>query len=226
MIQSSFWYLENVDLTGLLCPSKMKANPASYTEKSIPKDTYIYMPQDLQDKIYFIEEGRVKIGTYSTDGKEITKAILGPGELFGELALIEQSINKDFALTMEQTTLCIVGIEQMRALMKEHNGLSAFFMNLFGSRRLEMERRLESLVFKDSRTRVIEYLVELVAEKGERVGYEYVVRKFFTHQEIANLTATSRQTVTTLLNDLRSQDIISFDRRRMLVRDLEKLKKF
>ena len=64
----------------------------------------------------------------------------------------------------------------------------------------------------------------MVGKRGQRVGYEYVVRKFITHQEIANLTATSRQTVTTVLNDLRNRNLLTFNRRRLLVRDLDALK--
>lgn len=97
-------------------------------------------------------------------------------------------------------------------------------MKIMGSRMLEMENRLESLVFKDSRTRIIEYLHELGNKKGQRVGYETLVRKFMTHQEIANLTATSRQTVTTVLNELRNKNVITFNRRRLLIRDMDQLK--
>ena len=79
-------------------------------------------------------------------------------------------------------------------------------MKIMGSRMLEMEQRLESLVFKDSRTRIIEFLKDLADKKGQRVGYEILVRKFMTHQDIANLTATSRQTVTTVLNELRNKN--------------------
>ena len=107
--------------------------------------------------------------------------------------------------------------------MREHNGLSMFLMKIMGSRVLEMEKRLESLVFKDSRTRIVEFLQELARKKGQRVGYEVVVRKFITHQEIANLTATSRQTVTTVLNELRSKNILTFNRRRLLIRDMDRL---
>ena len=96
-------------------------------------------------------------------------------------------------------------------------------MKMMGSKVLEMENRLESLVFKDSRSRIVEFIQELVKKRGQRVGYEWVVRNFITHQEIANLTATSRQTVTTVLNELRSADILTFNRKRLLVRDLEKL---
>jgi len=70
----------------------------------------------------------------------------------------------------------------------------------------------------------VECLVKLTAQKGQQVGYEWVLRNPITHQEIANLTATSRQTVTTTLNDLRYARILTFNRKRLLVRDLEKLK--
>jgi CRP/FNR family cyclic AMP-dependent transcriptional regulator len=111
----------------------------------------------------------------------------------------------------------------MKSLLRDHNGLNMFLMRIMGSRVLEMEKRLESLVFKDSRTRIVEYLRDLATNKGQRVGYEMLVRNFLTHQEIANLTATSRQTVTTVLNELRNDNILTFNRKRLLIRDMEKL---
>jgi len=125
---------------------------------------------------------------------------------------------------MEDTNLCCMNNEEMKALMKDSSSVSMFMLKVMGSRVLNMENRLESLVFKDSRSRIVEFLVDEVEKKGQRIGYEYVLRGFLTHQEIANITATSRQTVTTLLNDLRNRNIITFDRRRLLVRDLDALK--
>jgi CRP-like cAMP-binding protein len=107
--------------------------------------------------------------------------------------------------------------------MREHNVLELFLMKIMGSRILEMEQRLESLVFKDSRSRGIEFLHDLGKKKGKPVGFEVEVRKFMTHQEIANLTATSRQTVTTILNELRNKNILTFNRRRLLIRDMDAL---
>jgi CRP-like cAMP-binding protein len=188
------------------------------------KGEYIFQAEDTADKIYLINNGRVKIGSYNDSGKEITKAILSKGEVFGELAIVKPGKRGDFAMAMENTDCCIIHVNQMQELMREHSGLSIFLMKVLGSRALQMESRLESLVFKDSRSRIIEYLIELVEKRGERVGYEHVVRKFITHQEIANLTATSRQTVTTVLNDLRNRNLITFNRRRLLVRDFDALK--
>lgn len=125
---------------------------------------------------------------------------------------------------MEKTTVCILSTQEMQTLMRDHNALGLFMMKIMGSRVLQMEKRLESLVFKDSRTHIIEFLYDLAQEKGHQVGFEREVRKFLTHQDIANLTATSRQTVTTVLNELRKQEILTFNRRRMLVRDMDMLR--
>lgn len=225
MDKQSLWYLENIDMQGMMCPQKMAGGHMdSFNHKTFKKSDYIYMPEEHADKIYFISDGRIKIGTYSETGKEITKSILTKGEVFGELSLIGETKRKDFAVAMEETSVCIMSVTQMKSMMKDHSTLSLFMMNIMGSRVLEMEQRLESLVFKDSRTRIVEFLENLAKKKGQRIGYEMLVRKFLTHQEIANLTATSRQTVTTVLNELRCKNVLTFNRKRLLIRDMDLLR--
>ncbi|NRA51028.1 MAG: Crp/Fnr family transcriptional regulator [Phaeodactylibacter sp.] len=226
MSDQSLWYLENIDLSGLLCPRKIgRGDLDTHEQREFEKGNYIYLPDEYADRMFFITEGRVKVGTYSDQGKEVTKAIIGPGEVFGELSMIGEDKRHDFAYAMEDTRTCVMTVDDMQGMMREHSALSLFLMRTMGSRMLEMENRLQSLVFKDSRTRIIDYLIGLVHKKGQRVGYEMLVRKFLTHQEIANLTATSRQTVTTVLNELRNKEILTFNRKRLLVRDMEALEK-
>lgn len=222
-MDNSIWYLENIDVTGIFCPKKLGDALHTHDKKVFKKGDYIYLPEQSSDKIYFMTEGRVKIGNYSDSGKEITKAILNKGEVFGELSLVGEGTRRDFAYAMEETTVCAITTADMSNLIKDHSSLSLFMMKIMGSRVLEMEQRLESLVFKDSRTRIVEFLLDLANKKGERVGFERVVRKFITHQEIANLTATSRQTVTTVLNELRTKNLLTFNRKRLLIRDMTKL---
>lgn len=222
---NAFWHLENIDVTSIFCPLKVKAGQLdSHPHRTVQRGEFIFLPDSEADKVFLILDGRVKIGAIGNDEKEITKAILNPGDVFGELSLIGIGKHHDFAQAMEKTTLCALTMPEIRALMREYSGFGLFLMNIMGRRILDVERRLESLVFKDSRTRVVECLYRLGTDKGQRVGYEVVVRKFITHQEIANLTATSRQTVTTILNDLRNRNILTFDRKRLLIRDMERLK--
>ena len=208
---------------GIFCPDKMQRNTDLHQEKVFKKGEFIYVKDDESDKIFMLIRGRVKIGVYGEADKEIIKAVLGKGEVFGELALVSNEKRNEFAQAMEETEVCMIRKKDLHLLFKDRSSIQNFFLRLFGSRILALEHRFERLVFKDSRSRVIDFLIELADDNGERVGYEIVVRKFLTHQEIANITATSRQTVTTVLNDLRSKDLIKFDRRRLLIRDREKL---
>ena len=192
----------------------------SHLQKTFKKGEYIYLPNEHSDRLYFITNGSIKVGTYSDEGKEITKAILMPGHVFGELSLVGEGRRRDFAVALEETNTCIVSVNEMKGLLREHTALNLYIMRLLGSKLLKMEQRLESLVFKDSRSRIVDFLKDLATERGQRVGYEMVVRRFYTHQEIANLTATSRQTVTTVLNELKKKNIITFNRRRLLIRDM------
>lgn len=191
----------------------------------VRKGEYIYVPQDRSKNIYFIAEGKVKIGAMGEGGREITKIILGKGEVFGEFAILGKESKNDFAQAVEDTKLCVSSQDEIKNLMRNHNQLSLFFLNMLGSRLLKMERRLESLVFKDSKTRIIEFILEQIETNGIRVGYEWVVRPSLTHQDIANLTATSRQTVTTVFNELKQSNLMAFNRRRWLIRDKEALQK-
>lgn len=222
--QQSLWYLQNIDIPALLCAKTEQASDDRHLRKLFKKGECIYEPEEQADKIYFLLRGRVKIGNHGEAGREITKVIVNAGEVFGELSLIGESARRDFAFAMEDTECCVLTVDEMRHLMRDNSDINLFLMKVLGERVLEMEKRLESVVFKDSRTRIIEYLLDLANRQGQRVGFEIVVRRFITHQEIANITATSRQTVTTVLNGLRNKNLITFDRRRLLIRDLEKLK--
>lgn len=194
-----------------------------FPHRAYKKGEYIYMPEEPSDALYMVVGGKVKVGAYSPDGKEITKSILTQGDIFGELALVGEEHRRDFAVTLHDTELCMLPKADMQQLMQQDPALCQQVVQLLGYRLARMEQRLEALVFKDSRTRVIEYLRSLAQEKGQQIGYEIEVRGILTHQEMANLTATSRQTVTTVLNELRRDNVITFNRRRLLIRDLDKL---
>ena len=188
------------------------------------KEEFVYFSDEPSKHIYLVADGRIKIGSYSDDGKEIIKAILQKGEVFGELAIVGEESRREFAQAMDKVTICSLSIEDMDDLMKSNKELSFKMTKLIGLRLRKAERRIESLVFKDARTRILEFLIDSAQERGQKVGHETLVKDFLTHNDISNLTATSRQTVTTILNELRDANQINFDRKRLLIRDLDKLK--
>ncbi len=222
--KTNIWFLEEVDLFEILCPSKTPNMEEKHPPNQFKKDDYIYFPDQPSSSIYMIAEGRVKIGSYIEDGKENIKAILGKGEIFGEMALAGEDIRTDFAQAMDNGThICSMGIDDLQELMKDNQTLSLKIFKIMGFRLRKMERKITSLVFRDARTRIIEFLKDMAEEKGQKVGFETMIKNHLTHKDIASLTGTSRQTVTTVLNELRESNIINFDRRRILIRDVAKL---
>lgn len=223
--RSSLWYFEDVDLYGILCPHKVPGMKENHTFNLFQKAEFIYFPNEPSTHIYLITNGRVKIGSYTEDGKEILKAILGRGEIFGEMAIAGEERRADFAQALDaNTSVCPMTVAGLQELMKENQALSLRIFKLMGLRLRRVERKLESLVFKDARSRVVDFIREMAEERGQKVGYEMLIKTKFTHKDIASLTGTSRQTVTTILNELKTLNVINFDRRRILVRDMAKLK--
>jgi CRP/FNR family transcriptional regulator, cyclic AMP receptor protein len=131
---------------------------------------------------------------------------------------------KDFAQVMDEgTVICPLSLVNLKNLMFENRELSFKMLKLVGLRLMKLERKLELLVFKDARTRVVEFLKDAASWKGKKVGFETMIPTRLTHKDIATLTGTSRQTVTTILNELKEKNLIYFDRKKILIRDLEKL---
>ncbi len=222
---SALWYFESVNLYDILCPHKYKPMAERHTFNFFKKDQFIYFPDEPAQYIYMIAGGRVRIGHYLEDGKEVITAILGMGEIFGELALAGEEKRRDFAQAMDdKTSVCPLSIDDLKQLMYDNRELSFKMLKLVGLRLMKLERKLELLVFKDARTRIIEFIKDSATWKGKKVGYETLVPTQLTQKDIAALTGTSRQTVTTILNELKEKNLINFDRKKILVRDFANLK--
>ena len=222
--ERNLWYFEDTDLFEVLCHKKTPYMEERHVPGVYKKDDFIYFKDQSSENIYMVSNGRVKIGTYNPDGKEIVNAILTRGEIFGELALAGEDKRQDFAKAMDKDTrVCSMTIEDLQNLMVDNKEINLKILKIVGFRLRKMERKIESLVFKDARTRIVDFLKEMAMEKGQKVGFETMIKSHLTHKDIASLTGTSRQTVTTVMNELREKNLINFDRRRILIRDVEKL---
>jgi CRP/FNR family cyclic AMP-dependent transcriptional regulator len=221
----NIWFLEEVNLFEYFCPIK-KADETyeKYPKRSYPKGEFIYFSDDSSDKVFFIHSGAVKIAGYTEEGDEVIKAVLHAGEVFGEMAMFGEARRTDYAKAMEPTELCVLARDQVANLMTEVSGFRNFIMGLMGKRVVYTQKRVESLLFKDAKTRIVEYILEQGRRNGKQVSQGIRVRNHLTHQEIANYTGTSRQTVTTILNQLREENLIDFDRKAFLLKDQQGLK--
>jgi CRP-like cAMP-binding protein len=222
--ESKLWHLEQINLFRDLSKEDLERVDRVSTMKSMEKGKYIYFPEDPSNVVFLLKRGRVKIGTFSEDGKEIIKAILEPGEIFGELAITGQEKRSDFAQALDaDVRICAISKEEMISMLSQNPRLSFELTLHIGDRINKMERRFENLVFKDARQRIIDFVVDSARTKGMKIGYGYKLKHELTHQDMANLTATSRQTVTITLNELKEKGLINFDRKSILIHHIEDL---
>jgi CRP-like cAMP-binding protein len=145
--------------------------------------------------------------------------------MFGELGLVGQEKRNDFAIAMDdEVRVCTMNVEEILAMMRSNPELSIKITTTIGSRLAKVERKFESLIFKDARTRIVDLIQEMATDRGRILaGGEILLEHSLTHQDIANLTATSRQTVTTVLNELKDKEMINFDRKTILIHEMDKL---
>lgn len=212
---SSIWVLEDVNLFRMLCPHKFKAYKKEHDFLSFRKEDYIYFEEDSANKVYLIEKGKVKIGSYTEAGDEIIKAILSKGELFGEKAILGEERRDEFAKSIDNTTsICPVGVDTMHSLMRDNKPFSFRIYKLIGFRIKRLERRLELILFKDAETRVNEFLKELAEDYGyccPQTG-DTVIKHPYTQKDIAHLIGTSRPTFNSIMNKFKEEKRIDFSR--------------
>ncbi len=217
-------FLGQFPMLASLHPDAQVQIAACALHRRIPKLQFIYMPDDPSDHIYFLLRGKVKTGAFSADGREVIKELVQPLAIFGDLALAGETVRVDFARAMhEEAEVLCLSIRDFQVLMQQNQQLLFACMAHLNARLRRAEDRLASLVMKDARERIIEFLVETAGKEGRRVGLETLVKHQLTQQDIANLTGTSRQTVTSVLNDLRKSNLIYFSRNSILIRNIEQL---
>lgn len=192
--------------------------------KTRPKHEKLYQTEDPSDRVYFLLKGLVKTYTISSDGREVIKTILHPYSMFGELGLVGERLRHESAVTLnEEVVYCSITVLEFQRLMRSNHFLCLRVLQMVGSRLLKAEEKLEALIFKDARSRIIDFLKENANMRGRQVGLERLFKHCLTQQDIANLTGTSRQTVTSVLNDLRKENLIYFTRNTILIRDMGRL---
>jgi CRP-like cAMP-binding protein len=223
--KSKLWYLENFNLFKELDKAGKEHLEKITSMHEFPKSQPIYFPYEQSNSIFFLKKGRVKITRASPDGREMIVNLVNPGEVFGETAIVDENERTDHAVSLEDCLLCTISKEDFRDFINKNPDLNLKVTKLIGLKLRRYTERIEQLVFKDSQQRVISFLLNLANDNGKQIGDEIFVKPFLTHQDIAELTACSRQTVNSILSELRSRGLISFDRKKLIVHDKKALEK-
>ena len=225
--ESKLWHLEQINIFKDFTPEELKEIDEKSILHQFNKKTPIYFPEDPANVVYLLKSGRVKIVSFSDSDQEMIKTIIYPGEIFGELSLTQGNANrKDYALALDkEVKFCTIDKQEMLEILERIPRLQMRITKIIGERVLEIERRFESLIFSTSEERVVNFLLYLSEKIGQKVGDEMMLKHNLSHEEISKIICTSRQTVTTTLNMLKKKDLIYMERNKILIRDIDQLKK-
>jgi CRP/FNR family cyclic AMP-dependent transcriptional regulator len=188
------------------------------------KGDYLYALGDTAETLFFIRSGRVKLNNHAKDGREVIKEVLTARDTVGEAALLGHTQRTEHAVAMAPTCLYTLPLADVHSLMDGNTDFALGAMRFAADRLLRTARRMENLVLHDARTRLLRLIMDMAEQQGRTlVGGSVVVEHGLTHFDMGGLTAISRQTVTTILNELREEGLINFDRRTVLIHDPKKL---
>jgi len=222
---SEFWFFEYFDiLESLTDDEKLKVMDMS-CRTNWDKKAVIYNYGDQSDKVYFVKKGTVKVSKYSEEGKEMIMSIYKKGEIFGlESVFSDATERTEVVEVLEDLYTCSLDVKDVKSLCTNLEFNRALF-KLIGDRSNKIQKRLESLFFQTSPNRIKGFIKDYALEYGNKLIYsnEIEVKVSLTHEDIAKLTGTTRQTTTTVFNKLEKEGIIVYDRNRILIKDTNRL---
>jgi CRP/FNR family transcriptional regulator, cyclic AMP receptor protein len=190
-----------------------------------PSGRIFYAPEEHGDRLYILRRGRVRIYKLSPEGRALTLLILEPSSIFGEMALEPEWLHDSFAETMTESTIGAIRRDDMRRVLNANPAVALRFMNIMSQRLRALERKLADIAFKSVPQRLATVLLNLADRQEaspDRTAPPAVVR--YTHQQLAEMIGSYRETVTKAIGDLREGGLIRVDEEVIYLTDLARLR--
>lgn len=202
------WYLGQVNLFRVLSEEELVRLERLVQMRTVPKGGLIMEPSRPANVVYFIKKGRVRLYKLGADGRLFVVAFLGPGNLFGETEVFSTGTADLFAQAADDAVLCAPTRAQLEALMRRQPELAIKLVETLTSRLREAEQRLRELAHERVERRLLHLLVRLAGQFGSRHGDWLCLEVRLTHEELAGMIGSTRETVTSTLSGLLRQGVI------------------
>ena len=193
--------LKELELFSELSDRELQDVAALAQVRKLETDTTVFHEGDPSDQIFVVVNGRVKIVTTSSDGKEFILSVLGAGQVFGEMGLLEEAPRSASVSTITEVELLVIKHDDFDHLLKTSPGISRKLMAILSRRLRRANSKMESLAYMDVAGRLARYLLDMALDHGQRIGNGWVVVRRPTHSDIAHSIGTSRETVSRLINE-------------------------
>lgn len=223
MMNQRLWYLKNCNLLSKLGVSQLAELDSVSQIKTFEKGSPIYLPSQPADSLMLVANGLVKICHLNLDGKISILAFVTPGELFGELSLFDPADRGEYAESATVSTIVRIPRESVQRLMHSELEIAIGVTKLMGFRRQRIENRLRNLLFANNQQRLSHLLLDLAEQFGVVVDGGIRLGLKLSHQEIANLIGSTRETVTLLFGTMKKQGLLQTKRQDVILADVNRL---
>jgi CRP/FNR family cyclic AMP-dependent transcriptional regulator len=192
--------------------------------KRYPKDTVVFFENEEGDFFFTITEGRIKVTILGDDGREVILSVLGPGDFFGEMALLDNEPRSATAIAVEESELLSLHRSDFQSVLNDNKSITSALIRVLSARLRRANHQISTLALLDVYGRVARVIVDMAREEGKRLRDGRIAFRRATHQEIANRIGTTRETVTRMLKDLERQGLIHVEGKEIVVQpDFEKV---
>ncbi len=185
--------------------------------RAFQKDEIILFEEDANEYMYSVLEGEVKVFYMTEEGKESIVAFHGPGESFGEVSLIDQQTIPATVAAREKAVVLIIGRKDFFDIIQSQPKVMNRLLLLLAGRLRHSWNQVRMLHFKDASFRIMTSLKDLCAERGEPFPEGVLLKLKLTHQNIADMTGLTRETVTRVIDKLKKSDLITMDENRHMM---------
>ncbi len=216
-------YLSKTDLFQDLTPPELAEIDRKTTMHTCERGRVFYLPGETGEVLFILKEGRVQLYRLSAEGRKLVFVTLEPGTVFGEMSMIGQGMYDAFAEAAEPCTICVMSRRDVDELIRSKPQIALRLLELVAVRMQELETQLEDIAFRSVPVRLATLLLRLAGDgKGETATAATVGG--LTHQDLADMLGVYRETVTTALDNFRNNDIIAIGRRRLVLRNVPRLR--
>lgn len=217
------WYLKNCELFQNLSAGQLQRIESQSRIRSFSANTPVHLPIEHADSVFLLAKGLLKVSNLTSDGKESTLHFLQPGELFGELALFGGETDEEAITAKAASTILMIPVREMHRLISERSDVALSLTKRVGLRRQRIERRLRNLLFLPNRERMIHLLLDLAEQFGVLEETRIRLKIKLSHQELANLIGSTRESATQILGQLRSEGLLMMGRCQIVITRMDRL---
>ena len=225
-MQSTIDLLKRVPLFSELSASELERISQVAVPRSYPPDTRVFHEGDPGDACYIVRRGACRVTREHSDGRAITLANLGPGDIFGELAMLDGETRSASVEALEDTELLALPASDVRALLRDHSDMAVKLVVALTRRLRDANERISRQSFQTVPSRVAGVLARLLAEDmpAERGGENVTVR--MTQSDLAQLAGTSRESVSRFLATLERAGVVRCGRGRVTILEPSRLSSY